>query len=672
MTGTPITGMQELCSIATMTQPAPESGAGIDTARTMSALLVDMNHDIRTAMSGLAGMLDLLGEAGLTDTQLRHLRKAQSSTHALMTLIDRITDLSLIESGRFRLASGRFDLQREAEAAFAGKSEDALAKGLVFSANLPAQFPTLDGDAARVQTLLSCLLDTMIRLVPQGEVSAALSTASEQADQCRIELKIKAGPLPEEGRQLIAMMAQEKTLDTILLCIQGKKVPEAILAAQLSGFLGARIDAATDQANISTLQCSFVLPNAAHPHSRLRALLIAERAAEWRTLLAPFTGPGIHIESVESAMDGLIALKRSANEGTPYRIVMLGERVQGMDATILSTAIKGDNGSRDAMLVMLNEREAGDNEGEAAFAQAGFSFVIGKSASPDAIRRVLEQLRNNVTTNACDSFVSTGGTEDTIAPASSRSNAARPSAGRRVLIADDNPVNREIAARMLEKMGYECALAADGRAAIDMHRSQPFDMILMDCDMPHVDGFQATAIIRSAEDISGRTPVIALTASTSQGEREKCLASGMDDYLSKPIRPQLLSEILARWLPAELASSEQPDTSADAALGDEIDAVRVMFGKDFPELAHLYQRDTPPRIASLHRAYADGDCHQVAKVAHALGGSSASIGATGLSGLCRTIETQARSGTLDGFEQAMDRIENEYGRISSKLQALID
>lgn len=239
----------------------------------------------------------------------------------------------------------------------------------------------------------------------------------------------------------------------------------------------------------------------------------------------------------------------------------------------------------------------------------------------------------------------------------------------RVLVADDNPVNREVAARMLEKLGIECTLAADGREAVEMARNGSYAMILMDCEMPQMDGFEATVRIRATEPGSAGTPIIALTASTAQGERERCLASGMNDFLSKPIRPQVLKEVLARWMPT-VANVEQ--APAMPACEDELEAIREMFGADFPELVNLYRRDTPPRLETLHRAYADGDCAQVAKVAHALGGSSASIGATGLAGLCKAVELRAKAGSLEEFEKSMAHIETEYCRVCSKLQSLIE
>ena len=193
--------------------------------------------------------------------------------------------------------------------------------------------------------------------------------------------------------------------------------------------------------------------------------------------------------------------------------------------------------------------------------------------------------------------------------------------GRRILVADDNPVNRQVAQRMVRSLGCQVDVASDGAQALAMHAAQPYDLILMDCQMPRMDGYQATERIRALEG-ARRTPVIAVTAHATQGAREACLSRGMDDFIAKPVRPHRLAEVIARWLPGAA-----PDAAQGVApfCSDELDVVRDMFGADFAELARLYQQDSPPRIAALQRAGAAGDYPHMVKVAHALSGSSVSI-----------------------------------------------
>lgn len=236
----------------------------------------------------------------------------------------------------------------------------------------------------------------------------------------------------------------------------------------------------------------------------------------------------------------------------------------------------------------------------------------------------------------------------------------------RVLVADDNPVNREVALRLLEKHGCVSEGAIDGANALEMHRANPYVLILMDCNMPVLDGYQATARIRAEEGDTRHTPVIALTAGGAD-EADRCLAAGMDDFLSKPLRPQALAAMLERWL----SPGDESGAIAESGACDELEMIQKMFGRDFTELAALYQADSPPRLAALRQALSDGDGFQLSKVAHALGGSSMSIGATGLSAMCTTLERRVKSGMPGDVQQRLTAIDAEYARIVHKLQDLL-
>ena len=237
--------------------------------------------------------------------------------------------------------------------------------------------------------------------------------------------------------------------------------------------------------------------------------------------------------------------------------------------------------------------------------------------------------------------------------------------GRRILVADDNPVNREMAVRMLEQLGCRADAAADGMEALAAHRAGRYDLILMDCEMPQLDGYAATRRLR-AEENGVRTPVLALTAHTGTEQEEQCREAGMDALLAKPLRPQMLREALAHWLDCPQAMPQAAMPSA----ADEIEAVRAMFGSDFHALALFYLQDGPPRLTALRQAHENSDPALLARIAHALGGSSASIGASGLANLCRELELRARANAVGDFPARLAAIENEYRRVSGKLQPL--
>lgn len=239
-------------------------------------------------------------------------------------------------------------------------------------------------------------------------------------------------------------------------------------------------------------------------------------------------------------------------------------------------------------------------------------------------------------------------------------------AGYRILVAEDNPVNQQVAIRMLAKLGCRADVAANGREAVLMHGKEAYHLVLMDCEMPELDGYQTTAQIRAMETGRRRTPIIALTSHSTQSEQEKCLAAGMDDFITKPVQPQLLEKVMERWLQS---AAVQP-AFAEPGKNDELEEVQALFGTAFAELVALYQTDCPKRISLLHQAGAAGDSVQIAKVAHAFSGSCASIGATRLATLCKELELHAREGMPTGFGQKLSIIEAEYNRISAKLQAL--
>ncbi|HEY8606675.1 MAG TPA: response regulator [Noviherbaspirillum sp.] len=235
----------------------------------------------------------------------------------------------------------------------------------------------------------------------------------------------------------------------------------------------------------------------------------------------------------------------------------------------------------------------------------------------------------------------------------------------RLLIADDNPVNRALAAGLVARLGLHCDEAADGEEAACMHLAQPYDLLLMDCDMPRLDGYAACRRIRKEEGTRRRTPIVALTAGGSDGDRDACEDAGMDGFLSKPLDLPSLEAMLARWLPLPL----QAQVGETDAAPDELEAVCRTFGKHFAELAALYLADSPARLLLLKEAVAGGELALVARVAHAFSGSCASIGASGLSQQCRDLELDARTRAA-GLDRRLRGIEIAYARVAARVRQL--
>lgn len=249
---------------------------------------------------------------------------------------------------------------------------------------------------------------------------------------------------------------------------------------------------------------------------------------------------------------------------------------------------------------------------------------------------------------------------------SSHPPGSSPFADRRILVAEDNPVNSQVAVRLLQNLGCQVDTASNGHEAILKHEQQRYDLILMDCHMPQLDGYEATRQIRAMPHAFQHIPIIALTAAATPAEEEKCLAAGMNDFLSKPLRPQLLQNALHRCLPRTAPPLE---TIADDQ--DELKTVLDLFGEDFTELAALYQSESPKKLGLMHTAGTTNDSVQMARMAHVFGGSCASIGATFLATLCKNLEIHAKAGELQDWETKLEEINKEYGRVIEKLQSLV-
>ncbi len=253
---------------------------------------------------------------------------------------------------------------------------------------------------------------------------------------------------------------------------------------------------------------------------------------------------------------------------------------------------------------------------------------------------------------------------------------ATPLTGHRILAVDDNPVNLQVVSHMLERLGAHVDLAENGRVAVHMFLARPYSLVLMDCQMPELDGYQAVAEMRHLENsmiaaqgstLQARLPIIALTAHALEGEREKCLAAGMDDFLSKPLRAAALRDKLLAWLAPHACSGAAAEPVAD---GDGVDAMRCMFGAKYETLVQLFLEDTPPRLRALDAAVRECDPVRMADIAHTVAGSASALGADVLSTQCRVFEHAVRNGQCDAVPTQLAAIHGEFAHIGARLQAL--
>lgn len=432
----------------------------------------------------------------------------------------------------------------------------------------------------------------------------------------------------------------ELLLDTPLSPAQRDCAQTAQESAEL---LLQRINALLGQEVVDSVASSRSAPTddtdiAAHAS---RAIFVEPDARLRQQWCAQLAQSGVQADGVDSASALLAALKQAAQGGTPYRVAILDQEMAGIGGETLGMALKSEPDYRDLHLVLL----VGQAEARRRLPQTGLFTVLSKPVTPQALGAAVASL---CVANTGDLAV----------------DGDKPFSGYRVLVADDVAINQQVAARLLDKLGCTVALASHGAEAVAMHCAQPFDAILMDCQMPQLDGYDATVCIRVAES-GRRTPIIAVTAYAVRSERARCLTAGMDDFLAKPIRLRTLRDTLSRWLPAVAVASQQEDAD------DELMAMQEMFGDDFAELANLFLNDSPKRLGALKAAASQGDAEQLAKFSHSLGGSCASIGAPRLAEMCKALEMNSKTSAATGAEAQLHALDAEYARIEAKLRSML-
>ena len=607
-----------------------------------SDLLAGLNHEVRTAMNGIVGMLDMLLESGLPANQRDLASTAQHSAENLLGFIEAVVDLAAMSEGCLHLESRSFELSSVLREAF-----DAGGTPTPRSARpLPAAL--VRGDAVRIRQLLAGMLRIAQGI---GAIVELETSAAYQQGRCEITIDVTACKCCDGAAHALALI-DAAPAGVEVVRSYGKLGLDIELCKRLASLMGGQISTQRSTQASHVLHLVLSLPLAAASLEGKRLLVIEKNEADRQLLQTLFARHGMEVDAFASIG---AALERLREKADAFRAAIIGRDESGLDAELLAAAIKGDPQARALRLAALCDSGSGANE--AALKQAGFNALLARPIDEAAALTAIASLCGD------------GKEPDTSKPSSSIPR--QDFRGHRVLVADDNAVNLQVARRMLEKLGCHVDVATDGGQAVAMHHATPYELILMDCQMPGMDGREAARRIRALGGAASRVPVVAVTACATSSERECCIAAGMDDFIAKPLRPQVLDAALAKWLQAQVAVSTDT-TVAEPQCKDELDEVKEMFGADFGELAALYRNDSPPRIAALHQAAAAGDCAAVAKVAHAFGGSSVSIGASGLGALCKELELHAKTGSLEGFGQRMAAIEVEYERICGRLRSLLD